>query len=226
MGANISTSISEMERELETSLNQSCQVNTGITQKISGNRIVLSGNAQCGNIAFKNTARATSQCTMDSAADVLAKYANKLTEEQSAGLGFNISTDVSKTKEIIKTRLEQSCGANANIVQEVSDNAIEIRDNAQCKMIDFMNTADLTQTCVMKQVAKVTSDILKETEKKQLGFNPIRDMFNFFGENPFAFGSSMYACICCCCMLFIVLGVLGYMKLPSGDAVGEAMNKR
>lgn len=176
MGANVSTNVSKMQRSIENEMKQSCTPKVGITQTISGNKIVLRDGAKCRTIAFKNTARAESTCDMDSASKVLAEYSQKLTKDQKAGIGINISTNISETEENIKNHLEQTCGATASAVQEMSNNEIEIRDNAQCGAIEFMNDADLTATCVMKQVNDVTSNIIKETHERQAGWDPLASL--------------------------------------------------
>ena len=226
MGANISTNVNEMEREIKTSLKQSCTPKVGVTQQINGNYIVLRGRAKCGTISFKNDARITSTCNMDSTATVLAKYATKLTEKQKAGLGLNISTNINKNKEIISTELEQKCGASANLTQEMNNNRIEIWDNAQCDMIEFMNTSDVTSSCVMKLVANATSDIIKVTDKDQQGGSLLGmlGLDNLFGLGALgglgAMGgpsssSSSSSSLCCCCLLIIL--VL-FMTMGSGDS--------
>jgi hypothetical protein len=215
MGANVSTNVSKMQRSIENSMTQSCTPKAGVTQTISGNKIVLRDGAKCRTIAFKNTARAESTCDMGSASKVLAEYSQKLTKDQKAGIGINISTNISETEENIKNHLEQTCGASASAVQEMSNNEIEIRDNAQCDAIEFMNEADLTATCVMKQVNDVTSNIIKETHERQAGWDPLGSL-GLGALGPLAPLSSLFlSCSPCVSSILLFCCLILLMFLPN-----------
>lgn len=198
MGANVSSETTNMNRELTNSLKQSCKNISNVEQKISGNRIILSGTAKCGNIVFKNDAKIESTCDIAASSEILAKYANKLTEAQKSGLGFNVSTNINETKENINSFLENKCGNTALAKQSMSDNAIEITNEAQCKSIEFINSADLTSGCIMNQVVKAVSDIDKQTEKTQSGLD-------FGSSYIYIIFVAVFICIICVIFLSIIL---------------------
>ena len=170
MGANVSTNISKLEKELKNSLSATCEATNDIVQIFKGNELEFN-DVDCGNITIGNKARATSKCDMDVSASVLSKYASMLTEEQKAGLGLNISTSIDENKTTIKNELEAKCGASNKIEQTLTDNKLTI-NRGQCDRLQFFNEADATSTCVMKIVGDVTDEIKKETTKKQSGFDP------------------------------------------------------
>ncbi len=207
MGANISTNASTTIQETQNTMKSSCTPTAAAQQTISGNYVVLRGDATCGNISFKNTARLNSTCDMQALASTLAQQAENLTEEQQAGLGLNMTTDLSTNTNIISNYLEQQCGPTSNLVQEMSNNRIEIWDDAQCEAIEFMNDADLTSSCVMKQVNDVVSKLEETKTTTQSGFtagldNPMTTMFSSASSSSLSF----------CILVILLIGGFMYLK--------------
>src|SRR3989304_9968262 len=169
MGGNFSLTSDKFYRDIETNMEQSCTPKSGIEQQLNNNTFIARGQAKCGNIMFNNKARTASSCEMSGISDTLAKYTNKLNEEQKIGLGIGINNSLSfsDTVEKIKNQLNSKCGAEESIKQELNNNRVEIWDQAQCNSVSFMNEADAAQTCVMINVNKAISDATKTTEKKQ-----------------------------------------------------------
>lgn len=207
MGGNVSTNASKTIQQTKNVMKSSCNPSTTISQTLKDNVVVLRGDAKCNTVSFKNTARAKSSCDMENVSKTLAKQAEKLTEEQKAGIGINISNDFSANVQTIENILEKHCGAKADIEQEMSGNRIEIWDQAQCEALEFMNEADATSTCVMKQVNDVIADLTVETARTQKGFGA--DL----GDPTVSFMSSTCSCVCSCILLILVLiGGFIYMQ--------------
>lgn len=180
MGANVSKDVQKINQDLMTTLKSSCTPSSAVTQEIRNVRVKLSGNASCGRLQVKNTAKAGASCDLDSIATQLAESATKLSEEQKGGLGINVSDSRQTIRSKLRSKLETECGSSTRINQSIRDMDFELRDNAQCNILDFLNEADAQASCVIKNVNNVTSNALAEAQKKQALYNPL-DFLNSIG---------------------------------------------
>jgi len=209
MGANSSKEYSETINKIRNKLSQDCSASTSQTQNISNVKVALRGKAICDNISIKNRAAASSNCSLDSTIDFLATQATKLTDEQKAGLGINVSDSIEVNKSVIENELSSACTAGSAQTQDISGINVEIWDSAQCKIIDIMNEADATTSCVVATVNKYISQIEKEKKKTQAGLNPadvIKGLLPGFGGQALPIiGSSSGSSSLCCCILIVVV---------------------
>jgi len=171
MGANVSTIVSEMSQTLKNTLSANCTNTNNVIQRIGPMSIKLSGNAHCGTISVKNEGKVTANCDLTLVSRSLAERLLELTEEQKAGLGFNISTDVDVNTQTIQNILEASCGNKTNVEQTLDGGTFEIIDNASCDVIDFMNKADATSSCIIKTVNDAVVGSISKKKKKQTGMS-------------------------------------------------------
>lgn len=173
MGANVSTNVQNLNNSLVASLKSDCSPTAAVTQEIRDVRVILSGNAKCDTLQVKNKAVASSKCNIDAAVETLVDGAMKLTNKQKAGLGINYSSTRQNFRQDIENRLQASCGSAASIKQSIRDMDFELRDNAQCELLSFLNDADANASCVINLVNKATSKLLAEAETEQVGYDPL-----------------------------------------------------
>jgi len=181
MGANVSKNYQETLTKTKTALKENCTPSARVTQEIKDVTVELRGNARCDNITIANRATASADCSMDSVISTLAEQASLLTTEQRAGLGVNVTDNTQINKQIIEDEIEKNCGTRAAIDQRINGGRIAIYDNAQCDLINFLNEADATSSCVMSLVNEKTSNIAQEAATAQTGMSLFGGIMLIFG---------------------------------------------
>jgi hypothetical protein len=166
MGANVSTSVKDISSSLDQTMSQHCDARAVTQQEIDNLRIT---NIDCPEIHIGNISKIRTNCSIDAMSQTLAENAAKLTAQQQAGLGLNISTDVDVQKNHIKTKLESSCSSPAIIKQKLKNIKL---DGVKCNLLDLMNRGDARTQCLMSTVADTVSKLDSATEVKQKGFDP------------------------------------------------------
>lgn len=166
MGANVSTSVKNLTNEVESTLSQHCDASSNVSQEIKG---VIISNGLCPNIVIENRAKVLTNCDIGALATTLAENAEKLTEEQKAGLGLNLSTDVSVNSNKIKNMLESACNTQSNIDQKI--NNLKIKD-VNCDLLKIANTADTKTQCLLSAIDDSVSKLKADTKISQKGFDP------------------------------------------------------
>lgn len=125
-------------------------------------------NTNCGNLDFENRAKLVGDCDMGQIAESLAEASTNLSKEQTAGLalGMNVNTSVADRKNIIQQVLEESCGNEAAIRQNLK---VWLRgDNLDCDRLRAINDADLTTKCMVNTVMQAVSrDEFVEASKQK-----------------------------------------------------------
>lgn len=183
MGANVSTQVQRVTQIVENTSKATCKQSADVRQEMKGLRIKLVG-ANCGDILIQNKARIAQDCDMDSLAKALAEASMELDTEQTASLGFfpNVDTGVQERESILKTHLEQECGTDAKLKQNIEDVEIELKPYEDsrgrvyppsCDTIGILNDAGVTQQCVMKQAIDAIDKSAQGKKSKQTQKFPI-----------------------------------------------------
>lgn len=168
MGANVSKTRQTINRELINQLSNSCEASNDIIQVFENNKIIVT-DSDCKNIVSGNQAKAVANCDSDSISKLLSSYSGELTEEQMAGLGFNITDTQTDIQGKIKSIIESSCGSSTKIKQTLNNSTLEI-SNSNCDLAGFMNKADASSSCIAKLVNDTLDQIETKTTKTSKGF--------------------------------------------------------
>lgn len=200
MGSGASTTL-ELVKEIDNEINNKCASGANIDQSISGVKITSKG---CP-INVTNDATAKTSCSIDQLADVFSTIADNHKTEASAGFGISFTGDNTKLKEDIKNKLNNKCGSNVNIKQEIDDVdfVLESDPNGKCEAINILNKADGLAQCAISSVLKQTSKSTLEGENKATG----KGLFEMIGLSG---NAKTIVIIIAVIMGVLILALIGY----------------
>ena len=205
MGASASTSVTEIQKTTDTQVKTSCAPSVHVDQTISGININASGFGCPINIT--NKAVASADCRMSTMIDVLARLAQENQTQATAGFGIAVSTDINKTKTLIKNKIEQSCGSQTDIKQNINNLSYNLSNATgdKCGAFTMANEADAKANCVMGVIAKVVDDQTSKIKTTSEGMN----LGNLFGT-----GGSITMIVI---LIVLLVGAYFAYKLTQGE---------
>lgn len=111
----------------------------------------------------------------------ITKYAEQLNDDQQKILNLHMTGNTKRNTQKILNLLEIHCGRRADLDKVMSGNKIEIWNKHQCEALKYMNEADTTSACIMKQLNDAISKLEKHKMKMQSGVTFDHDNHKFQG---------------------------------------------
>uniref|UniRef100_A0A6C0BPN8 Myristylated IMV envelope protein n=1 Tax=viral metagenome TaxID=1070528 RepID=A0A6C0BPN8_9ZZZZ len=149
---NVSTTVQKATDIIRNNTAQSCDLTQAVDQNMNV-RLDLT-DTNCPNLSFVNRAKLVGECNFGQTASALAEASTDLTTEQEMGLGLGINADttVAERTAIFEQYLEQKCGNEGAIKQNL---VLDVKGkNLRCDQLQALNEADLTTACAINAVSQ------------------------------------------------------------------------
>lgn len=212
MGANVSTSVTDISTSITNEALQSCDTASGSNLAIV-NQVDYVAPPGCENNAFavNQDVTVSADCYLTSLQQTAAKKAVSLTEEQQAAIGLNVSTDVNVYETELRNITEQHCTA-------VEADNTAIVNNTRINACGFIITQNATayQNCMINSTIDVVNNEATKYVQTQSGWDilsPITDLFGSFSR-----GISLVSVGCSLLCFALIALVVFFLFRPKGSA--------
>uniref|UniRef100_A0A6C0C725 Uncharacterized protein n=1 Tax=viral metagenome TaxID=1070528 RepID=A0A6C0C725_9ZZZZ len=207
MGGSASTNIVDVKRKLAENVTQSCTT-TNIDNKI----LIKGSNFKClpecrpCNVKIGQNIAFDGQCMVKNSTSYLASTAADQTAKAETGLGFAVSTSISRNTNEIERILREQCGDKDNTIS----NEIRLEDTNFDICGDVLATQNVSAktACELGVLSNMADNITVEQASTSTGF---------FGGS-----SGMLAIVAIAIAVVVVSGIGGYFYLKTQTGGDES----
>jgi hypothetical protein len=206
MGASASTNIVDVKRKLSEDISQSC-----ILQTVDNKIIIKGSNFKCMPGCTCNTILGQDiafdgQCMVNNSTAYLASTAANQTAKAETGLGFAVSTDISRNTNEIERILREQCGDKDGTIS----NEIRLEDTnfEICGDTRAVQNVSAKTACELGVLSNMADNVTIEQASTSTGF---------FGGS-----SGMLAIVAIAIAVVVVSGIGGYFYLKTQTGGDES----
>lgn len=201
MGASVSTTVSKQVLDASNKTVQSCSQSSqggsvSNVVDITGTNFTPGPDCPTSSLTINQQANLQAKCVLSAAEQNTAELLTKLDNKATAGLGFAVSTTVSKNTENINNYLKQTCTSDA------VNNTTNIKGSSFGTCVDnIIQNASKSDMCQINALQGIASKIQSNVDQSSKGGSIIGDLFGS-GTN-FAIFMIVLLIVC-------VIGGVGY----------------
>ncbi len=163
----------------------------------------------CGkdsSVTFGQVTSLDTTCVINNLQASTAKMLSKMDNKATAGIGFDVTTSVSKTTENLKNYVNNKCGPK-DIVNYQNLKNIYL---SACKA-NIIQTGDAKESCVISNTQDILSKVQKNAKDDSQGGSVIGDLFGSGGN---------FAIFMIILLIIAVIGGIGYYYYADKKMVG------
>jgi hypothetical protein len=170
---NANSSKQKILNEINNSVKNSVTASADAVCKIKMGEIKMGG-TNC-SVKFENRCSADASASSEAIVKAAQESISKLAVEQKAGLALAINASASDQdiKNIVRTKLENSCMAGSSVMNEMEAGNVDVTSTCKNSNITFLNMGDAKSNCFMKTVVDTINK--SDTSSKT---SQINDLFS------------------------------------------------